>query len=594
MKRLQGALCGNCHIYERTSIGMAIAASQASKAEQTAKQTKLHERMADRRGQHPVPPSFPPQPPPAPPGPRPPLPPPPGGFYGSQPPHPLQQLSLNNPNHHTAGFQQSRAALLGSGPDQITFDFAIRQGTKKSTDQRFGKVKIDSNLDDTMIDVKAAVLEELNKTWTNQNEAPLLLSEITLRFPNNVNFATKTSTKSCLDFYNYYHLNPITRAQYLPKLKSAARQSVHPSNRQMDLEVYIDTQWFASRMKASESSAATSSSTMQPPAKRQRREGSTGSSLMSRFVGMSNVSALAAAQETWSVFQVVKADVLVDSTNGGVNIIWPLPEDVAADPQCIITSRICPEVMNSGVNKYVYKLIFAGSTRTFAAKRIKDMGRGVDQVSEEENHASLRQEVLAIKQAAWLWSEFLKLAAERGVNVYKDFEWTAVDLYREVKVAGKQDDRGQVQYELGRTWLVEPKRGQIVEKYSGTVTHPRPDNVTIVERTAYAYAHFIYETCRHTQVYTDLQATEATLSDDRDGRILFDPMIQTKTRGHSGPGDFGQEGIDKWVDAHAAQCGDLCHKLGLAPLAPAEANIQLREKAASPASSTHSSQSSTN
>lgn len=197
---------------------------------------------------------------------------------------------------------------------------------------------------------------------------------------------------------------------------------------------------------------------------------------------------------------------------------------------------------------------------TYVLKQVINIGDGDNTVSQVTNLSALQYEAVALAQGQWHVSQFLQDAKAKNAPIYRgtalhfivlgihlilgaDFDFTSFILLREVKE--HKTSSGYVIYELGDAWLAEPRRALTVEKFSGTLNHPQPAVSTIVNKTMYALAHFIYHSTGNDLVYTDLQGdphvlvqvhahgrlgTEAVLPNGKDGIILFDPMVQTNDK----------------------------------------------------------------
>ncbi|KIJ27714.1 hypothetical protein M422DRAFT_54921 [Sphaerobolus stellatus SS14] len=108
-------------------------------------------------------------------------------------------------------------------------------------------------------------------------------------------------------------------------------------------------------------------------------------------------------------------------------------------------------------------------------------------------------------------------------------------------------------------WLIEPLWNTVVRKWSSTKHWP--EAIGLAEYTVAAFHHFTYKWSKETLVLADVQSSQGKLSNGRPGQIFFDHQTHTPD-GDSGIGDFGQEGIDAFIEKHT--CTPMCIELGLA------------------------------
>ncbi|KAF7327481.1 Alpha-type protein kinase domain-containing protein [Mycena kentingensis (nom. inval.)] len=125
----------------------------------------------------------------------------------------------------------------------------------------------------------------------------------------------------------------------------------------------------------------------------------------------------------------------------------------------------------------------------------------------------------------------------------------------------------------GMTWLIEPKRASAVINFTGTLDHASHAAANDIQaKTVHAFTHFVFAKTERSLVFADLQGTPGPVR-ECDGIILFDPMTHT-TEGGSGLGDWGQDGINSFVEGHS--CNDICAALGLDkqyPMVPGEEDL---------------------
>ncbi|KAF9071919.1 kinase-like domain-containing protein, partial [Rhodocollybia butyracea] len=95
------------------------------------------------------------------------------------------------------------------------------------------------------------------------------------------------------------------------------------------------------------------------------------------------------------------------------------------------------------------------------------------------------------------------------------------------------------------------------QKWSGTMQHPSHRSKLGLMMTI--FAHFSLEWTEKTLVFVDLQTSVINQAGKGQTNVLFDVMSHTIT-GDSGLGDFGQEGIQAFIDQHC--CDKKCQELG--------------------------------
>ncbi|TEB18897.1 hypothetical protein FA13DRAFT_1802804 [Coprinellus micaceus] len=126
----------------------------------------------------------------------------------------------------------------------------------------------------------------------------------------------------------------------------------------------------------------------------------------------------------------------------------------------------------------------------------------------------------------------------------------------------------------GFMWLIEERHiSKTISHISGTLAHPT-SHVDLVALTVYAFMHYGFGRSNRLLVFADLQGTPGSfkLNGKRvNGTVLFDPMTHT-TKGDSGVGDFGTDGIAAFIQQH--RCREICKRLGL------DKDVPLRENSA--------------
>ncbi|KZV93287.1 hypothetical protein EXIGLDRAFT_768184 [Exidia glandulosa HHB12029] len=573
LKRLAIDLCGNCHKLRKDDVAEANDRSRADRAAIVAQQTKQAERMEARRiaaqaQQRP--------------------------FIAPTPPGmPLGTISPNLMT--TPGFQQSRAAMYGPSHDEIDIRFGAVFGKSKSIDSRVGIVMLTCKVDESMTDIKARALARVNDSILTRYQVTVAVEQSDLRFPGGIQLDDGTRNLACLAFYNYYTA-PARKAHYMSKQlsRAAGSRSGKAGNipgRLIELELWLDWDWVEDgnpHLATKKKRVRVNSIVDENSSKRLRGSTSTGSpSLLasSQFAGLSSLGGAAAGDEQWDKISYVTAEVSINGDNGIVDVVWPTCAEILEDPKLIYVGKICRTELASGSSKVVFKGNLEGMP--YALKKIVYLGKDVE-VTRKSALSALTHEVIALTQGQWFTEQFRLRAEANDVVIYKHFDFTKAVLLREVT---KRTEDGDEVIKLGSVWIAEPRRAVTFTKYSGTITHPRPSLLTMVHKTIYAFAHYIFDASKQQMVYTDLQGesiapseqtldsrtayqlgTEAMLDTGKDGIILFDPMVQTLDENPTGVGNWGREGIEKWAEAHKDQCGDICAALGLSSISEWDAS----------------------
>ncbi|KAJ7261489.1 kinase-like domain-containing protein [Mycena rebaudengoi] len=258
--------------------------------------------------------------------------------------------------------------------------------------------------------------------------------------------------------------------------------------------------------------------------------------------------------------------------DGMVNIKWPDLSDLDKINTSICVLQDTP--FDQGQTKLVHKIIVDGLPGV--AKRFFNIGEGEGQVSIQENHDQVVQEVTRLSKAGYFLKRFFADAKRRGVDIEQGIQITDFKLGIEVvqddsgpsKASGfsleqyqatleEKGDRGSISGLV--IWLCEPRRSSLVKHWSGTNEYP-PWHQNKLGSTLNAFAHYAYLFSQESTVLADLQ-TATVINEDGEGiQVLFDVMTHTLD-GASGVGDHGKSGIDAFLAKH--ECVTRCTHLRL-------------------------------
>ncbi|KAJ7618697.1 kinase-like domain-containing protein, partial [Roridomyces roridus] len=253
-------------------------------------------------------------------------------------------------------------------------------------------------------------------------------------------------------------------------------------------------------------------------------------------------------------------------------------DPITLDPDTLksantLNALIYPAHFAKGSMKLVYDLIILlsdGSEERVAAKRLyrvveEDADDITNMISLSDNHTNLESEVYRLILGEKVLNEFYAFARKNNVDVFH-IKFSSAYLATEIRASVTREPStasGMVVFpadsDEGMTWLIEPKRAAAVISFTGTLDQQPTGSDDICSNTIHAFAHYTFGASEATVVFADLQGTPGLVG-GKDRIILFDPMTHT-TDGTSGLGDFGDEGIDQFIEGH--ECNDICDALGL-------------------------------
>ncbi|KAJ7588665.1 kinase-like domain-containing protein, partial [Mycena floridula] len=184
----------------------------------------------------------------------------------------------------------------------------------------------------------------------------------------------------------------------------------------------------------------------------------------------------------------------------------------------------------------------------YVGKAYFETGHGSD-IGIVENSEELTKEAVRLQSLTAFWKAFEKHAKSQKCDIAKYTSLSEDELVL---------TEGRVSW---ITWLIEPERGNSdFKRWTGTMetkTHQDKAGTTIN-----AFEHFAYVYSRKQMVFADLQSSESWDPENR-APVLFDVMTHS-IKSDSGVGDFGPEGIEKWVQGHT--CVQRCQQLSLPAL----------------------------
>ncbi|KIY51504.1 hypothetical protein FISHEDRAFT_56645 [Fistulina hepatica ATCC 64428] len=249
-----------------------------------------------------------------------------------------------------------------------------------------------------------------------------------------------------------------------------------------------------------------------------------------------------------------------------------------------------PEATGTGKSKIAFQF-WANDGRKFIMKRVVNTGSQSGVVSLQENEREVELEFSRLLWTASIFLDFMTVVRSCGAPVDNSFEVNQCFVGTELitGAAMPPSDASGVSMAAytqamidspGGTvaWLVEPYRTGCEHKWCGTLGFQFPDNLP--GNTMSAFAHYVFLATQGQLVVSDLQSLEglqdgspdraAGIFERRVIKYLFDPMLHS-SRGYCGLGDFGQEGLDNFLQNH--RCKIFCQSLSFS-----ESHAQLLER----------------
>ncbi|RDB26567.1 hypothetical protein Hypma_005670 [Hypsizygus marmoreus] len=404
---------------------------------------------------------------------------------------------------------------------------------------------VDAN---TSTEVLENILTTLNPTWEKANSRSLQLSDIDLRMHGNQTIIPGSQNSTLQDFYEVHKRSASSEIYFgkLPKMAACLKGKV------LAIELWIDTSAYEERTGQTAISSAAKGkrkatghrTTVDVTAKRPR----VSLNLETTFKRRSALSV-----EDGNTISLKLAHVNVDPEECDPTISWDASETKSA----IIASSI----FKSGKMKNCYKVVM--DDKEYVAKCFFEIGNGIDKVTPAENAKHLMEEVERCEYGRWFLHNFRTSAAEMGVEVADNIEFTQCFLAEELLPAGTSPSVASGLDEFDDPvnkiiWFLEPLRHTAVVRWSGTLQHP--DHKGKLAQTLAAFVHYAYSYSEGTLVFADLQGSKGTLSNGKSGMVLFDVMTHSPN-GMTGVGDHGPEGVKCWREQHV--CREICEGLKL-------------------------------
>ncbi|RDB20021.1 hypothetical protein Hypma_013049 [Hypsizygus marmoreus] len=424
----------------------------------------------------------------------------------------------------------------------------VEARTNGKIDARLGSTSRAYPPEMSVDEVLENILSTLNPTWERANARSLQLSDIDLRMHGNQTIIPGLQDSTLQDFYEVHKRSASSNIYFgkLPKTAACLKGKV------VAIELWIDTSAYEER----------TGQTAISNAGRGKRKG-TGQKSMADVVSKRprvsvNLETTFKRRSPLSIedghpISLKVAHVDIDPETCDLTVMW----DASETKEAIITSSI----FKSGKMKNCYKVIM--ENKEYVAKRFFEVGNGENKVAPAENAKHLIEELERCENGRWFLHNFRMKAADVGVEVADDVEFTQCFLAEEVVPAGKSPSAasGLDEFddpEVKIIWFLEPLRQTGVTRWSGTMQHP--DHKGKLPQTLAAFVHYAYSESNGTLVFADLQGSKGTLSNGKSGMILFDIMTHSPD-GMTGVGDYGPEGIERWREQHV--CHEICEALGL-------------------------------
>ncbi|KAF9523529.1 kinase-like domain-containing protein [Crepidotus variabilis] len=413
--------------------------------------------------------------------------------------------------------------------------------------------------DDYLSEILVHALSTLNTDWGKNHGLDLAIDKVELRMAGNCKIIDGPVPGTVGEVYDH-HITGDLAAFYnheKSKKKKAGGMKVPPH---MEMEVYVDKEkLFLKYLKQLQSATSSSNSS---GLKCHAHAG--GDSLLCfvlfLFLAKINFTTVdglplqlsflrstlpftgSIQSSTFVKISLQRAEAFCDAATGQVQIAWL--SDAAFEDGLLNTS-----IFAEGTTKKVHQLSIG--TTLFVAKQFYDVGSVGPIVTANENEVGLSNDLIRLKSASWFLDKFKSYSKDKGVEIAKDIIVSEGFLIREdgpvSTASGLPPPSNNV-----AVWLVEPRRTTAVFKYSGT----------LIGMTLHAFCHFVFDFSNHKLVLADLQGSPMTVQ-GKETIVLFDIMTHSPTS-DSGVGDFGLEGINKFIDQH--KCNLVCAGLKLSQI----------------------------
>ncbi|KAJ3871477.1 kinase-like domain-containing protein [Lentinula edodes] len=243
-----------------------------------------------------------------------------------------------------------------------------------------------------------------------------------------------------------------------------------------------------------------------------------------------------------------------------VYVTWPDDDDALED---IIQAKLDDRPFSSGMNKEVFNLTMEGYPDLYVAKRLYNSSQSnscSNAILQEENTQELQLEVERTYFVKFFLDWFFKIAREHGIDVKTSIplDVTTVFLAKEVLsstnpcISFPSPASGISDNNIGErnmiTWLIEPRRANLVKKWSGTNVHV-PHSHNKLGSILTTFAHFVYQMSNENMVLSDIQTASGKNVDGVLCELLFDVGLHS-TNKQFGLSDFGQEGLQLFTQQH--------------------------------------------
>ncbi|KIO16270.1 hypothetical protein M407DRAFT_34077 [Tulasnella calospora MUT 4182] len=478
------------------------------------------------------------------------------------------------------------------GSFSVLFVLVIHPVKGKVTPNTYGQMSVLMETSATMQDVTGDMVDRACQKWLKNGHCYRLETrDIELRFKGNKDCDEDDLALSLSEFYSKYSNRP-DRDAFIPtsKVKGHAKGNFL----EMELHVFMDryiprtgenlantTQRKPKRRR----SGAESDDDEIPAAK---RSASGLGPLISTFVRDSGVATTSRNVNNSEVtrtlsFKRVTVQVENEAAMPEISKVGNLETaDISIHP--IQLSR-----GDKGRSKDIYEFTISGESTPYVAKKLVRKAPGMLVSDVMEQRSLLLSDLIRLARGHWFAKRFESRAEEFGVepSAFRFTDGFMIDvpaakkprkksvqarsstassgslvpygsLDNEKSDAEDSWDSEEPDEDLAEVFLVEPRRSTTrVAKYTGTLDNQNWSD--LLGATVNAFAHFVAMDSACEYLLADLQG----LQDTRAGTILIDPMSHTPL-GKSGLGDFGLEGVQRFIDSH--RCSPICKSLQLASM----------------------------
>ncbi|KAF7329565.1 Alpha-type protein kinase domain-containing protein [Mycena kentingensis (nom. inval.)] len=434
-------------------------------------------------------------------------------------------------------------------------------GAAKSTDSKIGVILKGYGVSTPMPDILQETLNVVNPQFIQHNlgTIPLNLPEVSFRFAGSRLPIANTLSGSLGNFFARHSSTSDDVETYINHRPAAFKNMAKGGKgKAICLEFYVNMDMYKLRV---EGPAASAGST-------RKRSASNSVPLKSVLAKRGRSSLPGGLCSAPSAVTFKKLTVSVDPVE--------LTPDVILSPEPF-SGLLYPEHFTQGSMKLVHELIITHEDlmeeRVVAKRLFRVSENDADDIGNkvplDANRDNLEAEVYRLVLGEKILGEFYTFSRAQNAEVFRYLKFSSAYLATELQVSETRAPSvasGMKHFPVdsteGMTWLIEPKRASAVINFTGTLDHASHAAANDIQaKTVHAFTHFVFAKTERSLVFADLQGTPG-------------PVRETIYFSGSGLGDWGQDGINSFVEGHS--CNDICAALGLDkqyPMVPGEEDL---------------------